>query len=110
MVFVFLPSTSRYATNDSSQALSNSLLAAFPTKRYAVRATERVFNLLKPTGYAIHLRDLTFNNCTLCPNCIYVFRIYLKTNSNLCHLYHKLLGFCNRVEKCLQRGTNWIFK
>ena len=41
---------------------------------------------------------LTFNNCTLCPHCIYVFRIYLRTNSDLCHLQHKLIGFYNRDE------------
>jgi len=42
-----------------------------------------------PTG-------LTFNNCTLRPHCIYVFCIYLRTNSDLCHLQHKLIGFYNR--------------
>ena len=51
--------------------------------------------------------SLTFNNCTLCPNCIYVFCIYLRTNSDLCQLLHKLVGFYNRDEKCLQRGTDW---
>jgi len=127
-----------------------------------------------PTG-------LTFNNCTLCPHCIFVFCIYLKqtaicaaysinwlvfitemknvysavrtgslnkavcasslkstgyvmhhqfniqqlyalstlylcvlylsqTNGNLCHLQHKLIGFYNRDEKCLQRGTDWVLK
>ena len=56
-----------------------------------------------PTG-------LTFNNCTLCPHCIYVFCIYLRTNSDLCHLQHKMIGFYNRDEKCLQRGTDWVFK
>jgi len=30
----------------------------------------------------------------------YVFCIYLRTNSNLCHLQHKLIGFYNRDEKC----------
>ena len=25
-------------------------------------------------------------------------------------LQHKLIGFYNRDEKCLQRGTDWIFK
>ena len=50
--------------------------------------------------------SLTFNNCTLCPQCIYVFCVYLRTNSDLCHLQHKLIGFYNRDEKCLQRGTN----
>ena len=56
-----------------------------------------------PTG-------LTFNNCTLCPHCIYVFCIYLRTNSDLCHLHYKLIGFYNRDEKCLQRSTDWICK
>jgi len=55
--------------------------------------------------------SLTFNNCTLCPHCIYVFCIYLRTNSDLCPLQKKkLIGFYNRDEKCLQRGTDWVFK
>jgi len=39
----------------------------------------------------------------------YVFCIYLRTNSDLCHLQHKLIGFYNRDETCLQRGTDWVF-
>ena len=35
---------------------------------------------------------------------------YQKTNSDLCHLQRKLIGFYNRDEKCLQRGTDWVFK
>jgi len=35
---------------------------------------------------------------------------YLKTNSDLCHLQLKLIGFYNPDEKCLQRGTDWVFK
>jgi hypothetical protein len=42
--------------------------------------------------------------------CIYVFCMNLRINSDLCHLQHKLIGFYNRDEKCLQRGTDWIFK
>ena len=45
-----------------------------------------------------------------CPHCIYVFCIYLRTNSDLCHLQHKPVGFYSRDEKCLLRGTNWVFK
>jgi len=41
---------------------------------------------------------------------IYVFCIYLRKSSDLCHLQHKLIGFYNRDEKCLLRGTDWIFK
>ena len=44
------------------------------------------------------------------PHSIYVFCIYLRTNSDLCHLHHKLIGFYNREERCLQRGTDWVFK
>jgi len=39
-----------------------------------------------------------------------VFCIYLRTNSDLCHLQHKLIGFYNPDEKCLQRDTDWVFK
>jgi len=44
------------------------------------------------------------------PTLFCVFCIYLRTNSDLCHLQHKLIGFYNRDEKCLLRGTNWVFK
>jgi hypothetical protein len=37
----------------------------------------------------------TFNNCTLCPHCICV---YLRTNSDLCHLQHKLIGFITELK------------
>jgi len=39
-----------------------------------------------------------------------MFCIYLRINSDLCHLQHKLIGFYNSDEKCLQRGTHWVFK
>ena len=54
--------------------------------------------------------SLTFNKCTFCPHCIYVFCIYLRSNSDLCHLQYKLIGFCNSDEKCLLHGMNWVFK
>ena len=62
------------------------------------------------TVVTIYTTSLTFNNYTLCPSCIYVFCIYLRTNSELCHLHHKLISFYNPDEKCLQRGTDWVFK
>jgi len=54
--------------------------------------------------------SLTFNNCTLCPYYIDVFCIYLRTNGDSCNLQHKMIGFYNRDEKCLLRGTDWVFK
>jgi hypothetical protein len=29
--------------------------------------------------------------------------------SDLCHLYHQLVGIYNRDEKYLLHGTNWVF-
>jgi len=43
-------------------------------------------------------------------HCIYVFCVDLRTKSDLCHLQHKLIGFYSRDEKCLLRGTDWVFK
>ena len=39
-----------------------------------------------------------------------MFCIYIRTNSDLCHLQHKLIGFYKRDEKCLLRGTDGVFK
>jgi len=41
---------------------------------------------------------------------LYLCVYYLSENSDLCHLHHKLIGFYNPDGKCLQRGTDWVFK
>jgi len=46
-------------------------------------------------------------NKVVCPSSL---NGYLRTNSDLCYLQHKLTEFYNRDEKCLQRSTNWVFK
>jgi len=56
-----------------------------------------------PTG-------LTFNICTLCPHCIYVYCINPRNNNDLSHLQRKLVDFYNRDENGLLRGTDWVFK
>ena len=76
---------------------------------YCVYSAVRTGSLNKAVC-ASSLKGLYCKNCTLCPHCIYVFCVYLRTNSDLCHLQHKLIGFYNRDEKCLQRGTDWVFK
>jgi hypothetical protein len=66
------------------------------------------FNLLKLTGHVMH-QQFNLQQLYVLPTLYYVFCIYLRTNSDLCHLQHKLIGFYNRDEKCLLRGTNWVF-
>ena len=68
-----------------------------------------LLNLLKPTGHVMH-QQFNIQQLYVLPTRIYMFCIYLRTNSYLCHLQHKLVGFYNRDEKCLLRGTNWVFK
>jgi len=67
------------------------------------------FNLLKPTGHVTH-QQFNIQQLYALPT-LYLCVLYLsETNSDLCHLQHKLIGFYNRDEKCLQRGTDWVFK
>jgi hypothetical protein len=46
----------------------------------------------------MHQQVEYFNNCTLCPYFTYVFCIYLRTNSDLCHLHQKLIFFITKIK------------
>jgi len=78
-------------------------------ERFVVEARVRSVQQIMYCFKAYLLRDaptgLIFKNCTLCPHCI-----YLRTNSGLCHLHNKLIGFHDLGEKCLLRGTDCVFK
>ena len=64
---------------------------------------------LKPTGYVMY-HQFNIQQLYALPT-LYLCVLYLsETNSDLCHLQHKLVGFYNQDEKCLQRGTDWVFK
>ena len=43
---------------------------------------------------------------------LYLCALYLSENKQrlVRHLQHRLIGFYNRDEKCLLRGTDWVFK
>jgi hypothetical protein len=74
----------------------------------SIHQPTKALNLLKPTDYVMHHR-FNIQQLYALPT-LYVFCIYLRTNSDLCHLQHKLIGFYNQYEKCLLRGTDWVFK
>ena len=61
------------------------------------------------TSSFYRLRDastsLTLKDCTL-----YLCVSYLSENKQRLVSHLKLIGIYNRVEKCLLRGTNWVFK
>jgi hypothetical protein len=48
----------------------------------------------------------TFKNSKWCSCLLSVFGADLRTESDLCFIHHKLIGFYNRGGKCLQRGTD----
>ena len=67
------------------------------------------FNLLKPTGYVMH-HQFNIQQLYALPT-LYLCVLYLSENKQrLVPLTAKLIGFYNRDEKCLQRGTDWGFK
>ena len=68
------------------------------------------FNLLKPTTGNVMHQQFNIQQLYALPTLYLCVFIYLRTNSDLYHLHHKLIGFYNRDEKCLLRGTNWVFK
>jgi len=69
----------------------------------------KFINLLKPIGYVMH-QQLYHSTIVRSAQTVFTFCIYLRINSDLCHLRNKLIGFYNPDEKCLQRGTDWVFK
>ena len=75
---------------------------------------QRIYvRLLKPTGHVMH-QQFNIQQLYVLPT-LYLCVLYLSENkqrlvSDLYHLQHKLIGFYNRDEKCLLRGTNWVFK
>jgi hypothetical protein len=60
--------------------------------------------ILYPSGYAMY----QVKHSTIVRSAHTVFMCCV--NSDLCHSQHKLIGFYNRNEKCLQRGTDCAFK
>jgi len=78
------------------------------TKRTLHSSRRLSFNLLKPTGHVMHHQ---FNIQQLYVlSTLYLCVLYLSENKQRLVSHHKLIGFYNRDEKCLQRGTDWVFK
>jgi len=67
------------------------------------------FNILKPTGHVMHQQFNTQQLYAL-PT-LYLYVLYLPQNKQrLVPNITQLTDFYNRKEKCLQRGTDWVFK
>ena len=70
---------------------------------------ESYINLLKPTGHVMH-QQFNIQQLFVLPT-LYLCVLYLSENKQRrVPLTALMVGFYNRDEKCLLRGTNWVFK
>ena len=66
--------------------------------------------LLRGTDWVFIYRQFNIQPFYVLPTqCIYVFCVDLRTNSDYFPIQHWLTGFYNRDGVCLLRGTDWIF-
>jgi hypothetical protein len=89
-----------------SSGFNTEMLKHFSSLQCVTQATRflsSVFNLLKPTGHVMH-HQFNIQQLHALPT-LYLCVFYLSKNEQ-----HKLIGFYNREEKCLLRGTDWVFK
>ena len=66
------------------------------SQMYNTQKQNRI-NLLKPTGYIMH-QQVKHSRTTCSPHTVFTVCIYLRTNSDLCHLHHNLIGFIIRMK------------
>jgi hypothetical protein len=55
------------------------------------------FNFLKSTGYVMHQQAEYLNNVRSA-HTVFMFCISLRTNSDLCHLQHKMIGVLTEMK------------
>ena len=77
--------------------------------QHSIILTINQINLLKPTGYVMN-QQFNIQQLYALPTQYLCVLCLSEKNSDLCHLQHKLIGFYNRDERSLLRGTNWVFK
>ena len=66
-------------------------------------------SLLEPTGHVMH-QQFNIQQLYVLP-ILHLCVLYLSENKQrILPLTEKLIGSYNRDEKCLLRGTNWVFK
>ena len=69
----------------------------------------KLFNILKPAGHVMH-HQFNIQQMYDLPT-IFMCFVFIWEQTATCATYSiKLIGFYNRDEKCLQRGTDWVFK
>ena len=76
-------------------AIETAFLGCAIRKLFALltATTDESLNLLKPTGHVMN-QQFNIQQLYVLPT-LYLCVLYLRTNSDLCHLQHKLISFYN---------------
>jgi hypothetical protein len=53
-----------------------------------------IHNLLKPTCYVMH-QQVQHSRTVRSAHTVFMCFVFMRTNNDLCHLHHKLMGFYN---------------
>jgi len=81
----------------------------FPYTALTDWSAKQRFIPLKPSGHYIY-RQFNIQQLYVLPTqCIYVFCVDLRTNSDYFPIQHELAGLSNRDGVCLLRGKVYIF-
>ena len=77
---------------------------------FTVYTNCRLLNLLQPTGYIMHYQ-FTHSTTVRSAHTVFTCFVFIWVQTATCATYNiNWLVFYNRDEKCLQRGTDWVFK
>ena len=69
------------------------------------------YNIIFKASWLMYVPPaLTFQNSTFFLQCIYMFCMDLRTNSEFWSTQLSVIGSYYREGKCLLRSTNWVFK
>ena len=73
----------------------------------SAKTVHGTINPLKPSGHYMYHQFNISQVYVLPTQCIYVFCVDLRTNSDYFTVQHWLVGFYNPDAVCLLRGTDW---
>jgi hypothetical protein len=73
--------------------------------KYGLLQNQNCINLSNPSGYAMH-HQFNIQQMYALPTLHLCVCVYLRTNSDVCHLHIKLIGCYNRDGKCLLHVTD----
>jgi len=100
----------KLVSNSSTVDLNCHCMFHFTAFVHIMPSSVFFFNPVQPSGHYTY-RQFNIQHFYVLPTqCIYLFYVDLRTNSDYFTIQHQLTGFYNRHGKCLLRGLDWVFR